>query len=321
MDNLVSFIIPHKGRFDMLKETLRSITEQDYPQTQIEVIVVSQTPEIRDEKLISDTELSLTIFIRPESETVSALRNYGTNHSSNNYLAFLDADIYISPNWISTMLSHLEKTPERSIISGTQICEASSPPMEKIRTSLASAEKDQTIAFLPGCNLFLSREVFDKVSGFPEHLITCEDYYFTCKAAQFGSLYRTSDATYIHLGEDKNFSIAFKKEMWRGQSNLLSIRGRSIPIREVPSLILPVGICFSLLSALISLAAGYYPASLLLLGLGLTPVLIYSFRLTFILKSPVNIGVAIGFYLTYFSARAVGIIAGLFKPTVRSSYE
>lgn len=313
MSYLVSFIIPHKGRFDMLKQTLQSIAEQDYPIDKLEIIVISQTPETKTVQLLENNELNLQVILRPEGQTISSLRNHGTTHAKGKYLAFLDADVFLSNNWVSSMISNLEEGKERVIVSAMQICGASPPPLERIRTNLSNAEIDTNVAFLPGRNLFLSRDTFDKVGGFPEHLITCEDYYFTDKAAQFGNLYYTSDATYIHLGEDKFFSEMFKKEIWRGQSNLQSIQGRHIPLREIPSFILPLWICLSLLLAIASLIFGAIPTSIILFLAGIVPLLIYSIRLYRLSKKAVTFSAVLSFYTTYFPARAIGTLAGLFK--------
>lgn len=312
-DNLISFIIPHKGRFEMLKQTLQSIAGQDYPLDKIEVIVVSQTPEIENNQLLDNNKLHLQIVLRPETETISALRNHGVKQASGQYLAFLDADIFLSPNWITYMLSHLHNGEGRVIVSAMQICDPSAPPLEHIRTSLSNAELDTDVAFLPGRNLFLSRQSFEKIGGFPEHLITCEDYYFTDKAAQIGKLYYTSDATYVHLGEDKTFSEMFKKELWRGQSNLQSIKGRRIPLREFPSFIFPLGIYLSFLATLICLLFQAYSLTLFFFVLGAAPLLTYSIRLHRLSKRAVNFASIFKFYAAYFLARAIGTLVGLFK--------
>lgn len=312
-DNLVSFIIPHKGRIDMLKQTLRSIAEQNYPLNKIEVIVVSQTPEIENTQLLDNTDLTPKIILLPESGTISTSRNRGVKESSGQYLAFLDADVFISPNWITCMLSHLHTGEDRVIVSAMQVCEPSAPPLEHIRTSLSNAELDTNVAFLPGRNLFLTRQSFDEIEGFPEHLITCEDYYFTDKAAQFGKLYYTSDATYIHLGEDKVFSEMFKKEIWRGQSNLQSIQGRRIAPREIPSFILPLWICLSLLVSLVCFIFQSPTIGLIFFLLSVGPLLAYSIRLHRLSKEVVNFSSVLKFYATYFPARAIGTLTGLFK--------
>jgi glycosyltransferase involved in cell wall biosynthesis len=88
---LISFIIPHKGRFEMLLETIESVGQQSFDLSNIEIIIVSQTPSI-SEVTLSSLGLEVKTFIRPDHETISALRNFGVKNSTGEFLAFLDAD-------------------------------------------------------------------------------------------------------------------------------------------------------------------------------------------------------------------------------------
>jgi glycosyltransferase involved in cell wall biosynthesis len=309
----VSFIIPHKGRFEMLIQTIESISAQTWALEQLEVLVVSQTAQIAEQVLCSEAKLTVKVFIRPESETISALRNYGFSQSNSPFLAFLDADIWLSENWVRQMHQHLCAHSGRIIVSATQICDHKAPTLEKIRTSLSNAEIDTNVAFLPGRNLFMRHDAFNQIGGFPEHLITCEDYYFTDQAAKLGELYYTSSATYVHLGEDKAYKPMFDKEIWRGQSNLQSIAGRKIPFREWPSFLVPPGVTIAFLLALILLLAGLYEGGLLLLALSLIPLFLYSFRLYKLANSKIAFISIFKFYAVYFPARAIGTLTGLFN--------
>jgi glycosyltransferase involved in cell wall biosynthesis len=309
----VSFIIPHKGRFEMLIQTLESISKQACDLRQIEVIVVSQTPEIQQQSLLGDSALSLKVFIRPERDTISALRNYGVKQASGEYLAFLDADIWLSDNWTEQMIQQLTSCTDRIISSAMQICHDDAPPLEKIRTSLSNAELDTDVAFLPGRNLFLRKLSFDEIGGFPEHLITCEDYFFTDKAAKIGKLFYTSSANYIHLGEDKAYKAMFDKEIWRGQSNLQSISGRNIPIREWPSFVVPPAIVFILVVSILLTVIGQLSLALIALLLAVFPVCVYSLRLYKLANRQIAFTHIFKFYVFYFPARAIGTVMGLFK--------
>ncbi|MDP5031417.1 MAG: glycosyltransferase [Paraglaciecola sp.] len=310
--NFVSFIIPHKGRFEMLKQTLESIVGLDYPRNKFEIIVVSQTPETQTEILINEPDVSLKVLIQTASQSISASRNIGVKAASGDFLAFLDADIALSANWVVEMHKHLSKE-NRIIVSAMQVCDTEAPALEKIRTHLSNAELDCNLNFLPGRNLFMTRNAFEKIGGFPEHLITCEDYYFTDKAAKLGDLYYTSDASYIHIGEDKVYTDMFKKEIWRGQSNLQSIKGRKIPLREIPSFIIPIAIFTCLILSLFSVLFLSISAALIFLILGMLPVVAYSMRLYSMAKNSVSFGSVLTFYTYYFPARAIGTVAGLFK--------
>lgn len=309
----VSFIIPHKGRFDMLIQTLESINQQACNLQDIEVIVVSQTPEIQSQTLLESPSFNLTVCIRPVSDTISALRNYGVTQAKGQYLAFLDADIWLSNNWTQQMIAELSAAPERIISSAMQICDDNAPPLEKIRTSLSNAEIDTDVAFLPGRNLFLRHSAFEKIGGFPEHLITCEDYFFTDQAAKLGKLFYTSAATYIHIGEDKAYKAMFDKEIWRGQSNLQSIAGRNIPFREWPSFIAPPAIVFMVLLSLLLLVFGQPLLALMAFLVAVLPVFVYSLRLFVLAHKKISFIHIVKFYVCYFPARAIGTVLGLFK--------
>ncbi|WP_289030479.1 glycosyltransferase family A protein [uncultured Paraglaciecola sp.] len=309
----VSFIIPHKGRFEMLIQTLESISLQTCNQNDIEVIVVSQTPEIQQQVLSTNNALSLSVHIRPTSETISGLRNYGVTKANGEYLAFLDADVYLSHNWVEQMLTALDHDSNRIICSSMQICEESAPPLEQIRTALSNAELDTDVAFLPGRNLCLKKTSFENIGGFPEHLITCEDYYFTDQAAKLGTLFYTSSANYIHLGEDKKYKAMFYKEIWRGQSNLQSISGRNIPIREWPSFAVPPAIMLMLISSIFLFIINLNLLAMTSLIFAVIPIFIYSIRLYLLANKKIHLWYIVVFYIFYFPARAIGTFAGLFK--------
>jgi len=179
--------------------------------------------------------------------------------------------------------------------------------------ALSNATIDSEVRFLPGRNLLLKKETFFKVDGFPEHLVTCEDYYFTDRVHAHGQLYYSSKANYVHLGEDKVYKELFNKEIWRGQSNLQSIKGRPIPLSELPSFLVPIWILIFALITLVSFTFVSVGYGLLGLGLLLLPILLYSVRLYKIANKRLSIISIAQFYLVYFPARIIGTITGLFK--------
>lgn len=297
----------------MLIETIHSISRQSFNLSDIEVIVVSQTPELGQQLLLKNDNLNLKLCIRPETDSISALRNYGVLQAKGTYIAFLDADIALSKNWSEQMIRVLTEDPKRIIVSGMQTCHEEAPQVEKIRTSLSNTEIDTNVEFLPGCNLFLKKSDFEKIGGFPEHLITCEDYFFTDKATKFGMLFRSSSATFIHLGEDKSFNALFKKELWRGQSNLQSISGRKITLAELPSFVVPPAILFMFVLSLFLLIFGHTIASLAAFLVAALPVFVYSLRLYALANKKIKFIHIVKFYVYYFPARAIGTVLGLFK--------
>jgi len=310
----ISFIIPHKGRLEMLKETIDSILNLNYDQSKIEVIVVSQNESLSSNELVStDINNQISVILADEEGTISKSRNIGAAQAKGEYFAFLDADINLSSNWLVVMLEEMNRNKQRKIVSAYQVCEDDAPELEKLRTELSNAEVDVNVKFLPGRNLFLHKDTFKTVNGFPEHLITCEDYFFTDKVGELGDLFYTSKASYIHLGEDKEWDQLFHKEIWRGQSNLKSLSGRTIPLREYPSLLVPLWIFFFVIAASISLLLGNFFSTFSCVLFIALPIFLYSQRLNRMAKRKIKFGIIVKFYLVYFAARAIGTVVGVTK--------
>ena len=307
----VSFIIPHKGREEMLIQTLQSVGMQTLSEDEYEVIVVSQNKTFSNALYELKKQIPLTLMLNDSKHTISHSRNLGASAAQGEYLAFLDADVALEPKWAQAMAELLEENEDIVLCSAMQKCSESAPPLEKIRTALSNAELDQTVTFLPGRNLFLSKTTFHSVGGFPEHLQTCEDYYFTQKVAETGRLLYTSASNYVHLGEDKAFLPMFKKEIWRGQSNLASIKGRSIPLRELPSFFIPFAVTLGVAYLLVALL--YSNMSLVIMASVLTilPLAVYTGRLKKLTGGSVNMYYCLLFYCLYFPARVLGTLLGI----------
>jgi GT2 family glycosyltransferase len=255
----------------------------------------------------------LKVILADQNGTISKSRNIGAKIAQGEYFAFLDADIDLSSNWLTVMFAQMADDTNRKIVSAYQVCDDDASKLEQIRTVLSNVEVDVNVAFLPGRNLFLHNETFDKVGGFPEHLITCEDYYFTDQISQFGDLYYTSQASYVHLGEDKEWGQLFHKEIWRGQSNLKSLKGRKVPIREYPSLFVPLWLFFFTLCFLFALLAMNTTYQLLCFAALALPVFLYSQRLNNIGRGSLVFVDILKFYIIYFSGRTIGTVIGALK--------
>ena len=105
----------------------------------------------------------------------------------------------------------------------------------------------------------------------------------------------------------------FKKEIWRGQSNIQSLAGRKIPLRELPSFFVPPAILFLLIAAIVFLLNGWLQLAMVSLVFALLPIVVYSSRLFILAQSKVQLMPILWFYIVYFPARAIGTFAGLFK--------
>ena len=305
----------------MLIETIESIVAQDYPMESIEVLVVSQNESASQTLRALSDQVDLHVIFNPDGPSISHSRNVGAAQAQGQYFAFLDADVRLSENWVREMIATIQSEGDNIVLaSAMQVNANNAPPLERIRTALSNAELDSFASFLPGRNLFLARDTFFKAGQFPEHLLTCEDYYFTDKVNQLGNMFYTSRAEYVHLGEDKEYIPMFKKEIWRGQSNLASLSGRRIPMREIPSFIIPFAVVGAWLLGLVLMA--FLPIlGAVSLFLGLLPIAAYTVRLKLLAGKSAGWFSCILFYLMYFPARAIGTLLGISSTVKTSSHK
>jgi glycosyltransferase involved in cell wall biosynthesis len=298
----------------MLKETIASILNLNYDQSQIEIIVVSQNDVLSANELVaSNIDNQIKVLLADEKGTISKSRNIGAAKATGEYLTFLDADINLSANWLNVMFEEIKKDDKRKIIASTQINSKQASTVEIIRTLMNSATADSYVDSLSGANLFMNAKDFWVAEGFPEELTTCEDIFFTSKVAENGILFCTGRTNHVHLGEDKSWTQMFHKEIWRGQSNIKSLFGRSIPFREYPSLLVPIWIFFFTLAASILLVLGEFGSTLYCFFIIALPIFLYSLRLNKMVKGKVKFAVIVKFYLIYFAARAIGTVIGVTK--------
>ncbi len=300
----VDFVIPHMGRPELLLKTIESILAQSALAQIQKIVVVTKNTEM----LVLPSHEKLHIVYCPEAKNISEQRNIGVRYGDADYLAFLDADIQLSANWLAKCLCLMTDDMHRVVVSAMQQAAVNAGAIERLRTVLSNTVVDQAVSFLPGRNLLVKRTVNEQVGGFPEHLQTCEDYYYTEKLSQIGMVYYTSETSYIHLGEDKTLKQTFEKEIWRSEYNLRSVSGRTIPLREWPSILLP----FWMFAAIVQLVFGVFSPSLIFSSLVMLaiPILAYSVRLFSKAKHSISFSYIALFYTVYFAARTIGTIAG-----------
>jgi glycosyltransferase involved in cell wall biosynthesis len=308
----IAFIIPHMGREALLLETLASIAKLKHPGLEISVVVVSKNESFSEALLAYKSVLEINFIKVDLSVTISDQRNIGVEHVKAEYLAFIDADIELSPNWIVEMLA-LVGQPDIVLASAIQLPSKSPSQLEHVRVLLSNLTIDCEMEFLPGRNLLLSYETFGKSGGFPSELVTCEDYVFTQKVSEQGKLYYSSKASYVHLGEDKEYWPMAKKEVWRGQSNLASVKGRKVPVSEYPSFIAPPLFTLGLLWACIFALFGQFPIAAIGFVGAMFILLVYTFRLWKKQLRYPSLFAIVGFYALYFPARTIGTVLGALK--------
>lgn len=242
----LSFVVPVKDDAVRLGRCLESIHANELSDA-IEIVVADNgsrdsSPEVA--KRAGARVLSLPGL------TVAELRNRGAAAASASLLAFVDADHEITRTWARDAIELLGT--DRVAAAGALYLP---PPRGTWVQQLYGALRGTTVgqhdvAWLGSGNLAVRREAFDAIGGFDVSLVACEDVDF-CQRLRAAGWRIVGDERLesIHLGDPPTLAALFRAERWRGRDNLrVSLRG-PLSIRDLPSVLIPVGDLLLLLGA------------------------------------------------------------------------
>ncbi len=117
MNNLkkISIIIPFYNNISTIKETLDSVINQTYTNTEIILVDDGSTEKIGE--VIESYILEKKIFyLRQTNKGVSVARNFGASNSTGDYLVFLDADDLIEKTYLEKCINEFDKNQDVKIV-------------------------------------------------------------------------------------------------------------------------------------------------------------------------------------------------------------
>jgi cellulose synthase/poly-beta-1,6-N-acetylglucosamine synthase-like glycosyltransferase len=179
----VSVIIPTKNDGETLEKCLRSIADLNWTEKNKEVIIV-------DGYSTDDTvEIAKKFDCRVLYEhigTRAGACNIGVNNALGKFILFTDADCIVPKDWIRNLLGHFDN-PRVASVGGPNLTAPDDSPFGKsVGTVIGflsrvgarygfTQEKIMETFHNPSCNVAYRKEIFEKIGGFNEQLITCED--------------------------------------------------------------------------------------------------------------------------------------------------
>lgn len=221
--DLVSVIITSKNEVDVIGKLLKSIIKQTYKN--IEVILVDNHSTDNTLKIAKSFKKVKIYHWGPER---SAQRNYGAKVSSGEYLLFLDADMYLSPNVIKECVVVAKS---RAKIGSVIIPEQSVAYSfwEKVKGFERSFYNEKGDSITDAARFF-KRQVFEKAGGYDETITGPEDWDLPETIRELGYKDGRILEKIYHRERVTSLPVLFKKKFYYGLHAHKYLEKHNIPI-------------------------------------------------------------------------------------------
>lgn len=316
---LVSVVIPMRNEEDYISRCLASLTAQDYPADQLEIMVADGRSTDRSREAVAGFtggKPAVTLLDNPARVTPNAL-NIGINHSHGEVVIILGSHSYVENDFISRNIEVLAATGADCVggrietISNSRLGRVVSLAMSssfgvgnaRFRTSKKPGYVD-TVAF--GA---YRRGVFDRIGLFDEELVKNQDDEFNFRLTRAGGRIYLDPSIRSYYWSRPTLRLLWKQyyEYGRWKTRILRKHGRLPSARHMaPALALMVFLATLVIGSLYREAI-WLPLSLLAAYLALS--------LAFTIKIAIGNGFACLMlpvaFATLHLSYAVGFIRGL----------
>ena len=223
---LISVIIPTYGREEVLRSTVESVLQQDYPA--FEVLVADQTkdhqPETQAllERLAASQQIQL---YRLNWASLPGARNYAVDRANGEIILFIDDDVELPPGFLQAHARNFQIRSDIGAVagrvfdrmkladarSGLEIeylpAEAMDPGIAWYYIDLVHTIKPQQVLTARGCNMSFRRDIFEKYQlRFDERFrgsAVREESDFCLRMRKTGlTIWYDPEAHLVHLGEE-----------------------------------------------------------------------------------------------------------------------
>ena len=223
---LISVIIPTYGREEVLRSTVKSVLEQDYPD--FEVLVADQTQDHQPETQVLLDSLAASQQIqlyRLNWASLPGARNYAVDRAKGEIILFIDDDVELPPGFLQAHARNFQTRSDIGAVAGRVFDrmkladsrsgleieylppEAMDPGVAWYHLDLVHTIKPQQVLTARGCNMSYRREIFDKYQlRFDERFrgsAVREESDFCLRMRKTGLIvWYDPEAHLTHLGEE-----------------------------------------------------------------------------------------------------------------------
>jgi len=208
----ISVIVPVRNDRPGLATLLGRLADQSLDDARYEVIVVDDGSSDGSADLARRPGVSV-MRTAGQGHGSYAARNLGLNVATANVLAFTDADCVPAHDWLERGLSKVTEGSNRLVAGHIEVPLSDRPSSAAIIDVARHLDQERAVrdGFCATANLFVPREVFDRVGMFNDQLISGGDGEFGNRATSAGfSLHYAPDAVVNHPPRSDRVQLARK---------------------------------------------------------------------------------------------------------------
>src|SRR3989344_8752514 len=195
----LTIVCPTFNSEKLLPRSLLSWINFDFPREDYEILICDRNSSDKTKAVVEEFSKKHAnvryVLSRPRTSTQ---RNTGIKNAKGNIIIFFDDDSIAEPRHLKKGIEFLEKYHEIAIVGGPQVdsphdkffARAAGVAMSSLFGSFTMANRykkakldfDASEFNLTSANIFVRKEVFDKIGGFDEKLYPGEDPEFFARA-------------------------------------------------------------------------------------------------------------------------------------------
>lgn len=209
-----SIVVPVLNSKSHLRGCLSSILAAMEQYGNAELIVLDNGSEDGSYEILSDEYAGRARIQQIRGVTVSELRNRGADLADGEFIAFIDSDCLIGPDYFEQALPILRNLAD---VTGSQYAlEDGCHWIQKTWYMLHVPARDGMVNYIVAGNLVIKRQAFFSVGGFDERMVSCEDNDLGLRLNQAGfKVYQSQAVRALHPGGEQSLSVFFRKTAWR----------------------------------------------------------------------------------------------------------
>lgn len=184
MENpLISIIIPLYNKEEFIENTINSILIQNY--NNFELIIINDGSNDNSKQVVSAILDSRIILINQENKGVSYSRNRAAFEANGDFFLFLDADDYLLPYGLQTLIDLYRIYPDIEVFTGNFYTDNKGIKKKECKYNF-NGILDNPFKLIwediwnirLGCFL-IKKEAYIKTNGFVSYILIGEDTFFT----------------------------------------------------------------------------------------------------------------------------------------------